>query len=91
MGELLEYFKGKLKKKSAYSEEQMNKTLVKNTIINQCEEYLLDAEDVFIFEVLPKDLSYAVTVIGEEPLKSRYDIQQISKTEFQAVMRVVEI
>lgn len=91
MGELLDYFLSVSKKKTVYSEDQMEKTLVKNTISNLCEEYLDNVGDVFTFEVPPKDLSYAVIVIQEEPLKSKYDINQVSKTVFQASLRVVEI
>lgn len=91
MGELYEYFKSKFKPTSNESDEQMNKTTVKNTISNLCEEYLKDVGDVFTFEVLPKDLQYATTVIDEEPLKSKYIINQISKTLFEAMLKEVEI
>jgi len=91
MGELLDYFVGRFKKPKSFSEDQMARTLVKNTISRQCEEHLVDVGDVFKFEVLPKDLSYAVMVIQEEPLKSKYDIQQIDKSIFQATLRVVEL
>lgn len=91
MGELTDYLIGKLKKKTVYSEDQMAKTLVRNTISKLCEEYLVNVGDVFTFEVLPKDLSYAVIVVQEEPLKSKYEINQISKSLFQASLRVVEI
>jgi len=91
MGELLDYFSKRFKKQELYSEDQMSKTKVKNAIANLCEEYLEEAGDVFTFEVLPKDLSYAVMVIHEEPLKSQYDINQISKTMFRASMKEVEL
>ena len=91
MGELFDYFAGKYKKKSLYSEDQMAKTLVKNTISNLCEEYLVNIGDVFTFEVLPRDLSYAVMVIQEEPLRSKYNINQVSKSMFQASLKEVEI
>ncbi|MGV3076275.1 hypothetical protein ACEE21_14415 [Clostridium baratii] len=91
MGELLEYFKSKYKKNASSSEDQMIKTNVKNTISDLCEEHLEDIGDVFQFEVLPKDLPYVVTVIDEEPLKSKYIINQISKTLFEAILREVEI
>lgn len=91
MGELLDYFKSKYKKNVSSSEEQMNKTNVKNTISDLCEEHLKEVGDVFKFEVLPKDLPYVVTVIDEEPLKSKYIINQISKTLFEAILREVEI
>lgn len=91
MGELLEYFKSKYKKNVSSSEDQMIKTNVKNTISDLCDEHLQDIGDVFQFEVLPKDLPYVVTVIDEEPLKSKYIINQISKTLFEAILREVEI
>ncbi len=92
MGELMEYFKNKYYKKNvSSSEDNMNKTNVKNTISELCEEYLKDVGDVFTFEVLPKDLPYVVAVIDEEPLKSKYIINQISKTLFEAMLKEVEI
>lgn len=91
MGELMDYFKSKYRKNTSSSEDSMNKTSVKNTISDLCDEYLKDVGDVFKFEVLPKDLPYVVTVIDEEPLKSKYIINQISKTMFEAILREVEI
>lgn len=88
----MEYFKNKYYKKNvSSSEDNMNKTNVKNTISELCEEYLKDVGDVFTFEVLPKDLPYVVAVIDEEPLKSKYIINQISKTLFEAMLKEVEI
>lgn len=92
MGELMDYFKNKYYKKNvSNSEDNMNKTNVKNTISELCEEYLKDVGDVFTFEVLPKDLPYVVAVIDEEPLKSKYVINQINKTLFEAMLKEVEI
>lgn len=91
MGELFDYFKSKYRKNVSSSEDQMNKTNIKNTISDLCEEYLVDVGDVFRFEVLPRDLPYVVTVIDEEPLKSKYIINQISKTMFEVFLREVEI
>lgn len=91
MGELFDYFKNKYKKNVSNSEDQMNKTNVRNTIADLCDSHLEDVGDVFKFEVLPKDLPYVVSVIDEEPLKSKYIINQISKTLFEAMLREVEI
>jgi len=92
VGELIEYFKNKYYRKNmSGSEDMMSKTNVKNTISELCEEYLKDVGDVFTFEVLPKDLPYVVSVIDEEPLKSKYVINQISKTLFEAMLKEVEI
>lgn len=91
MGELVDYFKNKYKKNVSSSEDQKNKTTVKNAISDLCDEYLKNVGDVFRFEVLPKDLPFMVTVIDEEPLKSKYIINQISKTIFEAILREVEI
>ena len=90
MGELLNYFVDRFKKQSLYSEDQMARTLVKNTIASLCEEHLVNVGDIFTFEVLPRELAYAVMVVDEEPLRSKYDITQISKTMFQATLKVVE-
>lgn len=91
MGELFDYFKSKYTKETSSAQDEMSKTIVKNSISLLCEEYLTDDEQVFIFEVLPKDLPYAVSVIDEEPLKSKYVINQINKTLFQAVLREVDM
>lgn len=92
MGELLDYLKNRyIKKNASNSNDQMSKTIVKNTISELCEEYLKDVGDVLKFEVLSKDLPYVVSVIDEEPLKSKYVINQVSKTLFEAVLREVEI
>lgn len=93
MGELLEYFVGKLKlkKNTSDTEEQMIKTKIRNAISSQCEQYLTDVDSVFTFEVLPKDLPYAIMVIDEDLLKSKYIIVQVGKTLFQATLREVDI
>lgn len=91
MGELLDYFKNKYRKNISVSEDQMNKTTVKNTIADLCDKYLKDVGDVFTFEVLPKDLPYVVTVVDEEPLKSKYIINQVSKTLFEASLKELEL
>ena len=91
MGELLDYFKNKYGKTSSTSEDQLAKMIVKTTISDICENNLKEVGSILTFEVLPKDLVYAVSVIDEEPLKSKYVINQISKTMFEASLREVEI
>lgn len=91
MGELTEYFKSRYTKEKNYSEDQILKTRIKNTISDLCQENLKEVGSIFTFEVLPKDLSYAIMVIDEEPIKSKYDIVQVSKTLFQAMLREVDI
>lgn len=91
MNELMEYFRNKYKKNTSTSEDRMSKSTVKNAIADLCDEYLKDVGDIFKFEVLPKDLPYVVTVIDEEPLRSKYIINQISKTLFEAELRELEI
>lgn len=92
MGELLDYFKNRFKKDEYDDyEEQKLKNKVKLDISKTCEDNLSDTEDYVTFEVLPKALPYAVTVIEEEPLKSKYVITQIDKTLFHAVLREVDL
>lgn len=90
MGELLDYFKGRFKADVSESEDMMHKVKVRSIIADLCEKYLLDADSVFTFEVLPNDLPYAVIVIDEEPLKSKYCINQVSKFLFEASLKEVE-
>lgn len=91
MEELIIYFKNKFSKSNTNSDDQMKKTIVKNTIAELCEEHLKDVGDIFTFEVVPKDLPYVVTVIDEEPLRTKYIINQISKTLFEVVLKELEI
>ena len=91
MGELTEYFKERYGKKQSITQDKITKTSVKNTIAELCEKYLEDANYVFTFEVDPRMLEYAVMVIDEEPLKSKYIITQISKTLFQAELIELDI
>lgn len=89
--ELFEYFKEKYSKGNDKDAtlEQMNRQRVKNNIFNLCKEYLTGAGQVFKFEVSSKDLPYAITAIDEEPLKSMYNIVQVSETLFVANLKEI--
>lgn len=91
MDELLSYFKEKLDRNSNSSDDQIRKNTVKHAIALVCDTYLKDVGDVFTFEVLEEDLPYAISVIEEEPLKSKYIINQVSKSLFEAVLSEIEI
>ena len=91
MNELLDYLKEKYGKKQSISQNMITKTSVRNSISKICEEYLEDANYILVFEVDPKMLEYAVMVIDEEPLRTKYVFTQVSKTLFQAELREVEI
>ena len=91
MGELTDYFLERFKKSDSETKDKMNKQKVKNAISSICEQYLLDADDVLEFEVSNKDLPYAVEVIYEEPIRSKYVINQISATMFSAVLKEIEL
>ena len=89
MGSLYDYFRenyshGADKNRTA---EQMKRQEIKNTISALCEKYLTDAGQVFTFEVAEKDLPYVIVVIDEEPLKSMYNIIQVSKVLFEASLK----
>lgn len=90
MGELIDYFSKRFKKNNSESGEQYMLSVVKNAIDSSCSKNLKNVGDTFIFEVIPKDLSYAVTVIDEEPLCSKYNIVQIDKTVFSATLRELD-
>jgi hypothetical protein len=91
--ELFDYIKEKYSKSGEKSAtlEQMSRQRVKNTISNLCKKYLQEAGQVFTFEVTRKDLPYAIIAIDEEPLKSMYNIQQISETIFQVSLKELEL
>ena len=83
MGELFDYMKERYSKNTSESMDMMRRTQVKNKINALCNKYLHD-DETLIFEVLPKDLPYAVMVFDEEPLKSTVQITQLSKSLFSA-------
>lgn len=92
MGELLDCFKERFTKDNrSETKDMMNKQRVKNAITDLCAGYLSEAGDEFIFEVSPKDLPYAVVVINEEPLKSKYVIMQISDSLFSAKLQEIDL
>lgn len=91
MGELLDHLKSRYGKSVSVSEVQMAKTAVKNAIMDMCDTHLSEVGDLLTFEVLPKDLSYAISVFDEEPLRSKYEINQVSKCLFEASLKELEI
>lgn len=92
MGEITEYLKEKYSKShNNETQDLINKQRVKNKIIAECDKYLIDTDDELTFEVRGKDLQYAVIVIVEEPLVSKYIITQLSETLFSARLRELEL
>lgn len=93
MGEISEYLKERMSKNnnSDNTKDLMNKQRVKNGILQMCEDHLQDDGDTLTFEVLPRDLPYVSVVILEEPLKSRYVINQITSNLFIAQLSVLEL
>lgn len=91
--ELFDYLKHHYSKGDEKREtlEQMNRQRVKNVISSLCERYLTESGQVFCFEVASKDLSAAIIVVDEEPLKSMYNITQVSETLFQASLKELDI
>lgn len=93
MGELLDYIKERYSRAGDRGEiqESMNRQRVKNSIVEICEKYLKNSGDEFTFEVLGRDLSYALIVIAEEPLSSRYDFVQVDESIFKATMKSFDL
>lgn len=92
MGELIDCFKERFTKDNrSETRDMMNKQRVKNAIVDLCNAYLSEAGEEFVFEVTQKDLPYAVVVITEEPLKSRYFITQISDSLFSARLQEIDL
>lgn len=92
MGELLDYIKGRyLKSDSSETKDLMQKQKVKNGILNVCDNYIDSSDELLTFEVLPSDLQYVAEILEEEPLKSKYQIIQVSETLFTAKLREMEL
>lgn len=93
MGELLDYLKERYSKAGERTEvqESMHRQRVKNSIISICETHLKDAGDEFTFEVLGQDLTYAIIVIAEEPLSTRYEFVQLDANLFKARLKSFDI
>ena len=79
------------KPKNLEIQDKMNKQRVKTTILTLCEEHIKEAGDVLIFESGARELQYVVEAINEEPLKSKYNILQISETLFQSSLVEIEL
>lgn len=92
MGELFDYLKNRyIKTDSSETKDMMQKQRVKNGILNVCDKHLYDTEELLTFEVLPSDLQYVAEILDEEPLKSKYQIIQVSETLFTAKLRELEL
>lgn len=92
MGELFDYFKERLSKGDrSETQEMMEKTKVKNSVIEICDKYLTEAGMSLEIEIAKKDLNHMVSIISEEPLRSKYDILQVSPTIFMASLKVLDI
>lgn len=92
MGEITEYLKEKYTKShNNETQELISKQRVKSTILSVCDTYLKEANDVVTFEVIGKDIQYVAIVVVEEPLKSKYEINQISDSLFTAKLREFEL
>lgn len=90
--ELFEYIKSNYLNKQDRNamKEQMERSKVKNTLIQLCDKHLTEAGQVFTFEALPRELPHVIAVIEEEPLKSKYNIYQIEETLFEASLKELD-
>lgn len=85
MSEFTEALKLKYtKQKNSEIADMMAKQRVKVSILTLCDTYIKQAGDILVFECNRNDLQYIVVAINEDPLKSKYFIQQISETLFSA-------
>lgn len=90
MSGFLDFLKSRLNKTESQTNDIIKKTRVKNSISSICDTHLKDVGDVLRFEVSDEDLPYAVMVIDEEPLNSKYFIMQVDKTMFEASLKELE-
>lgn len=90
MSEFTEALKAKYtKQRNSEIADKMAKQRVKVSILTLCDTYIKQSGDVLIFECSKNDLQYVVVAINEDPLKSKYVIQQLSETLFSS--RLVEL
>lgn len=90
MGEFTEAFKKKYaRQRNSEIADKIAKQRVKVSILNLCDTYIKQYGDVLVFECTKNDLQYVVVAVNEDPLKSKYFIQQLSETLFSA--RFVEL
>lgn len=92
MGELLSYFRDKYSRSGNRTaiQDSMSKQRVKNSIVSVCEKYLSSAGDALTIEISERDLPFALEVIGDEPLRSRYDIVQVDATLLQCSLKKID-
>lgn len=79
------------KQRNSEIADKMAKQRVKVSILTLCDTYIKQAEDHFIFECNKNDLQHVVVAINEDPLKSKYFIQQIAETLFDASLIAVDL
>ena len=93
MAELWDYVKNNYLNKQDRSamKDQMTKSKVKNTLVQLCDQHLTQAGQVFTFEASQADLPYVISVIEEEPLKSKYNIYQVDETLFEVSLKELDI
>ena len=92
MGEFSEAIKSKyMRQRNSEIADKMAKQRVKVSILTLCDTYVKQAGDQLVFECGKNDLQYVVIAINEDPLKSKYNIQQVSETLFIASLVEIEI
>ena len=85
MSEFTEALKSRYtKQRNSEIADMMAKQRVKVSIITLCDTYIKQSGDSLVFECSKNDLQYVVVAINEDPLKSKYIIQQVAETLFIA-------
>ena len=91
MSDFSELISEKLKKNSKETAvDLMKKSKVKNSIMNLINENLQMGDDLII-EVGPQDLSYAMVVLYEEPIRSLVTVDQIGNTLFKLRLKDIDL
>lgn len=81
----------RLTAKDTSKDYKYNTNRAKNDIDELCTQYLVDFDDVFVFEVSPSVLDIVVNVIDKEPLSLKYDIMQVDETLFRVMLKDLRI
>lgn len=89
--ESIPLIKARFMKNPKQQSQRIEKNKVRSAIMEMCQEYLRNPDDILTFEALPNALDATIEVITEPLLLDRYDFQQYSETLFMVKLREFDI
>ena len=89
--ELLNALAEKAKRKDNTPLEKLEYNRVRTTIEAQCEKYLSDPDDVYVFEALPSAIDATLACLEGKHFLEKYEFSQISETCFAVRLKELDI